>query len=152
MRGSMIFARLRLPLRTSHLNQRPEWAETIEVRAIGTLDPLYPAIRHSLLSLDPSLPITDIVPLSVEYESGLSREKLLAQLTGVFGVMALALAALGFYGLLSFNITRRIPEIGIRIAMGATRANIYALRLAPDTGDSRHRNHPWSGPDGSDGL
>ena len=116
------------------LTQRPAWAGTIEVRGSGNLDPLYSAIRHSLLSLDPNLPITEIVPLDVEYEGSLSREKLLARLTGVFGFLAVGLAALGFYGLLSFNVARRTSEIGIRIAMGATRADVHALVLRQTLG------------------
>jgi predicted permease len=116
------------------IDQRPAWAETIEVRGSGHLGVLSSEIRGSLLSLDPNLPITEIVPLSAEYEDGLSREMLLAKLTGVFGLLALALAALGFYGLLSFNVTRRTSEIGIRIAIGATRADVYALVLRQTLG------------------
>jgi hypothetical protein len=116
------------------LTQRPAWAGTIEVRGSGNLDPLHSAIRHSLLSLDPNLPITEIVPMDVEYEGSLSREKLLARLTGVFGFLAVGLAALGFYGLLSFNVARRTSEIGIRIAMGATRAEVHALVLRQTLG------------------
>jgi ABC-type antimicrobial peptide transport system permease subunit len=69
------------------------------------------------------------VPLSDEYAEGLSREKLLARLTGIFGALALGLATLGFYGLLSFNVGRRTAEIGIRMAMGATPAQVHALVL-----------------------
>ena len=61
--------------------------------------------------------------------TGLSREKLLARLTGIFGTLALALAALGFYGLLSFNVRRRTAEIGVRMAMGATPAQVHTLVL-----------------------
>ncbi len=111
------------------INQRPAQAGTIEVRGSGQLEVLSSAIRQSLLSLDPNLPITEIVALSAEYDGGLSREKLLARLTGVFGFLALALAALGFYGLLSFNVARRTSEIGIRIALGASRASVHALVL-----------------------
>jgi predicted permease len=116
------------------MNQRPTWAQTIEVRATGSLDPLYSAIRQSLLSVDPNLPIIEIVPLSAEYDEGLSRERLLARLTGVFGFLALALAALGFYGLLSFNVTRRTSEMGIRIALGATRGDVQTLVLRQTLG------------------
>jgi len=107
---------------------------TVEVRASGHLGLLYSPIRQSLLSVDPHLPITDIVPLNAEYEDGLSKETLLARLTATFGLLALALAALGFYGLLSSNVTRRTAEIGIRIAIGATRADVYALILRQTMG------------------
>jgi predicted permease len=122
------------PVAYFSIDQRPTWAESIEVRTTGRPDILYSTIRQSLLSLDPNLPIAKIVSLSEEYDDGLSREKLLARLTGVFGLLALALAALGFYGLLSFNVTRRTSEIGIRIAMGATRADVLALVLRQTIG------------------
>jgi predicted permease len=111
------------------LSQRPDPVDTIEVRTNGPLGTTGPAIRQSLLSLDPSIPITEIVPLSQEYDAGLSREKLLAKLTGIFGLLALAIAALGFYGLLSFNFTRRAAEIAVRMAIGATPADVRFLVL-----------------------
>jgi predicted permease len=122
------------PVAYFSIDQRPTWAQTIEVRGSGRLGVLCSAIRQSLLSLDPHLPIAKIVPLREEYDEGLSREKLLARLTGFFGLLALALAALGFYGLLSFNVTRRTSEIGIRMAMGATRADVHALVLRQTSG------------------
>ncbi|HTR66903.1 MAG TPA: ADOP family duplicated permease [Terriglobales bacterium] len=117
------------PVAYFSINQRPAFAETIEVRGSGRIGILSSEIRRSLFSLDPNLPIREIVSLSTEYEAGISREILLAKLTGVFGFLALALVAMGFYGLLSFNLTRRTSEIGIRMAIGATRADVYALVL-----------------------
>lgn len=103
---------------------QPEW---IEVRARGNLDALSRDIRQTLLSVDPNLPITEIVALNTQYEDGISKETLSARLTIVFGLLTLALAALGFYGLLSFSVTRRTAEIGVRMALGASQGNIYAL-------------------------
>jgi hypothetical protein len=116
------------------IDQRPASAGTIEVRGRGHVGVLSSEIRRSLFSLDLNLPITEIVPLNVEYEAGISREILLAKLAGAFGLLALALVAVGFYGLLSFNLTRRTSEIGIRIAIGATRADVYALVLSQTLG------------------
>jgi predicted permease len=109
-------------------DQRPSPVGTIVLRTGGDNEaPLDVTIRESLLSVDPLLPITSIVPLDSDYQEGLSREALLARLTSVFGIIALALAALGFYGLLSFNVARRTAEIGIRISVGAVPAQIRMM-------------------------
>jgi predicted permease len=117
------------PIAYFSLAQRPAFANSLEVRANGQPAALNSTLRQALLSAEPNLPVDNIVPLSAEYQQGLSRETLLARLTSIFGLIAMALAALGFYGLLSFNVAARTSEIGIRIAMGATPANIRTLFL-----------------------
>ena len=106
------------------IDQNPQPVQTIDVRFRGTLEALPAEIRDSLRALAPALPVTEIVPLDVEFQDGLTTEQLLARLTTVFGALALALAALGFYGLLSFRVARRTSEIGLRMALGATRGRI----------------------------
>jgi predicted permease len=117
------------PIAYFSLDQRPAFAESIEVRANGQPAALFSTIRQLLLSAEPNLPVHNIVALSAEYDEGLSKEKLLARLTAIFGLVAMALAALGFYGLLSFNVAARTSEIGIRIAVGATPGDVRALLL-----------------------
>lgn len=110
-------------------DQNPQPVNNIEVRARGSLDSLPNDIRAALRAVAPTLPITEMTPLAVELQDGLTTEQLLARLTTVFGALALALAALGFYGLLSFRVARCTAEIGIRMALGATRAHVQSLFL-----------------------
>jgi macrolide transport system ATP-binding/permease protein len=104
-----------------------------ELESHISLDPdegIRAGIRHTLYRIAPALLVTEIVALDDEFSGNLSSEELLARLTSVFGVLTLALAALGFYGLLSFRVAKRTSEIGIRMALGATRAEVQALFLA----------------------
>jgi len=111
------------------IDQNPAPIHTIALQISGPLGSAAAAVRQSLHALAPELPITEIVPLHTEFEDGLTTERLLARLTTVFGALTLALAALGFYGLLSFRMTRRTSEIGVRMALGATRTHIHILVL-----------------------
>jgi hypothetical protein len=109
------------------INQDPQPVQTIAVGSRGTLQTLPAEIRESLHALAPALPVTEIVPLDVDFNDGLSTEDLLARLTSVFAALTLAVAALGFYGLLSFRVARRTSEIGIRMALGATRTQVRGV-------------------------
>jgi predicted permease len=122
------------PMVYMSIDQGPEPVQTIDVRSRGSLQTLPSEIRESLRALAPALPVTEIVPLDVEFNDGLSTEDLVAQLAGVFGGLTLALAALGFYGLMSFRVARRTSEIGMRMALGATRARVRALFLRQTLG------------------
>jgi predicted permease len=117
------------PVAYFSLEQRADDAGTIEVRAAGAPANIAADIRRSLQSVNPNLPVAEIVPLNTEFEDGLSSEKLLARLTAIFSGLTLVIAAIGFYGLLSFHVTRRTVEIGVRMAVGATRMQVHGLFL-----------------------
>jgi predicted permease len=99
----------------------------VEVRTSG--DPVLLAndVHRALLALDQHLPVTEINTLDAAYDRTLSTEYLLVRLTAIFGGLALALAAIGLYGVLSFRVARSTSELGVRLALGATRANILKL-------------------------
>jgi predicted permease len=111
------------------LEQGETPAGTIEVSITGSPQNVIPEIRRALKEVDPTLPVTEIVSLDTEFNDGLSTEHLLARLTATFAGLTLALAGIGFYGLLSFHVVRRTKEIGIRMALGATRGNVVLLFL-----------------------
>ncbi len=117
------------PVAYFSLSQRPMLSDTIQVRTVGPVEKLFPAIRARFSDADAILHVTRMTPLDAAFDAGLKREKLLARLTGIFAFLVLLLAALGFYGLLSFHVTRRTAEFGVRIAIGATPSDIRALIL-----------------------
>jgi putative ABC transport system permease protein len=96
----------------------------LEIRTLGAPSALAPTIRQALSELEPALPVFDIVPLDQRLNRGLTNDRLIASLTSVFGVVALLLACLGLYGTISYGVTRRISELGLRMALGADRATV----------------------------
>ncbi len=81
-------------------------------------------IRRTLASIDPNLTITNLRSYDVQVADNFTQERLLARLTALFGVLALVLACVGLYGVQSYFVARRTGEIGIRMALGATRSSV----------------------------
>jgi putative ABC transport system permease protein len=96
----------------------------LHVRAASSAAPLIPQIRDAVQSIDKDVPVFEIHSLAEEMDAVFVRERLVATLSGFFGVVALTLVCVGLYGLMSFTVARRTAEIGVRMALGAARAEV----------------------------
>ncbi|HEY1948520.1 MAG TPA: FtsX-like permease family protein [Bryobacteraceae bacterium] len=99
------------------------------VRIKGTPEAAFASIRKIVHDADPALPITYLRTVREQVNRSLNTERLLAALSGSFGALALLLSLVGLYGVMSFVVTQRTREIGIRLAIGATRASAIWLVL-----------------------
>ncbi len=86
-------------------------------------------MRRTLASIDPNLTIVQLRTLDAQVASNFDQDRLLARLTALFGLLALVLASVGLYGVMSYFVARRTSEIGIRMALGATRVSVLGTIL-----------------------
>lgn len=114
------------PMVYMSINQNPA-PVNIRVRAVGDPRQLSESVRRALYEIDPSLPVSEILPLTTELSGDLGTEKLLARLAGIYASLTLLLVAIGFYGVMSSRAARRRSEFGIRLALGASRRHIQVL-------------------------
>lgn len=102
---------------------------SLETRTTGNPALLVGAVRAAIASVDPELPIVAVEPLPVRVQASIRQNRLLVSLSFGFGAAALLLAAVGVYGVMSYAVTRRTGEIGLRGALGASRAELLRLVL-----------------------
>ncbi|MBP9945016.1 MAG: ABC transporter permease, partial [Vicinamibacteria bacterium] len=102
---------------------------TYYVRARTSATALNDMLRQVVTRIDPAVPPTDFATMAEQRDASISAERTMAYLATVFGALALLLAALGLYGVLSHGVTQRFREIGVRVAMGAQPADIVKLIL-----------------------
>jgi len=113
-----------VPMAYYFLPQMMAPAEAMEVRTAA--DPRWSVeeVRKVVTDVDPNLPIRSVTTLSDQVNENVTQERLVAFLTFVFGGLALGLACFGLYGVMSYAVSRRTPELGIRMALGASRHQV----------------------------
>jgi predicted permease len=99
----------------------------LHVRAVRAAADIVRPVSDLARGIDREVPMASIRSLGEEVDAALVRERLVATLSSVFGLVALALICIGLYGLMAFTVSRRTSEIGVRLALGATRAHVRWL-------------------------
>ena len=116
-----------LPVIYCSLGQTQRTSLTLFVRSAMASAALERAVRDAVTSIDSSMPVFDARPMSDHVRETWGAQRLLSFLFSVFAGLALVLATIGLYGLLAYTTLKRVPEIGIRLALGARPAQIRAL-------------------------
>jgi ABC-type antimicrobial peptide transport system permease subunit len=84
-------------------------------------------LRRILASIDPNLTVIEIRTFDAQVAGNFTQDRLVARLTTLFGILSLILASVGLYGVMSYFVARRTSEIGIRMALGATRSSVLGM-------------------------
>jgi predicted permease len=108
---------------------RSLFPNSITVQFVGDAAALESMARLTLANINPDLTVVSFKSLDYQVADNFNSERLIARLTGLFGLLALVLASVGLYGITAYSVARRTGEIGVRMALGANRTNVVIMVL-----------------------
>jgi predicted permease len=105
------------------------YAHSIQLNVSGEPEAYEGLLRNTIADINPDLTLTSVRSYTEQVAEQFNQQRLIARLTGLFSLLALLVASVGLYGVTSYNVARRTSEIGVRMALGANRANVVTMVL-----------------------
>ena len=115
--------------RTQEFENRSYYLDTVAIETVSNVSGLEAQVRRAVAQVNPDLAIIDFRSFAEQVKGNFTQQAMIAKLTSFFGVLALVLASIGLYGVTAYSVQRRTSEIGIRMALGADRANVLGMVL-----------------------
>ncbi len=116
-------------LAAPQLTGEDQYAYWLQIRSDGDPAKLTGEVRAALASIDPNLPILKTLTIEEQFDSLIDKQTFVSKLASFFALLALTLACIGLYGVMTYNVVRRTSELGVRMALGASKGMLVRLVL-----------------------